>query len=311
MKIEVKLYSYHDMDLVSLYKTGRVSFPETTRQILNSYANKEAYKVRLLEVDEKRLTRYPSDSYRKYYHYHVVLDEKDDADAVGLLKRITPGYRNNFIKAILRQYLCGVFISDYSINGDSKFFDEMSRRFQGDREERDIKLERKKKRKKQKQAAGKKVKPKSINGEREIPGRQKVVRESNAQALTSHAGLNPSSKRASLSHQASLAALRAGNEREARVIKNNEVQNKNQKLKEEIIEKTEQKPVVVQEEVKEAVKAAEKNVLKKEEPAKMLKTEESDYNTGINPAPVSQNEDDMDDFDDDFDDFLGGTTEQF
>ena len=147
MKIEVKLYSYHDMDLVSLYKTGRVSFPETTRQILNSYANKEAYKVRLLEVDEKRLTRYPSDSYRKYYHYHVVLDEKDDADAVGLLKRITPGYRNNFIKAILRQYLCGVFISDYSINGDSKFFDEMSRRFQGDREERDIKLERKKKRK--------------------------------------------------------------------------------------------------------------------------------------------------------------------
>lgn len=114
MKIEVKLYSYHDMDLVSLYKTGRVSFPETTRQILNSYANKEAYKVRLLEVDEKRLTRYPSDSYRKYYHYHVVLDEKDDADAVGLLKRITPGYRNNFIKAILRQYLCGVFISDYT-----------------------------------------------------------------------------------------------------------------------------------------------------------------------------------------------------
>ena len=50
MKIEVKLYSYHDMDLVSLYKTGRVSFPETTRQILNSYANKEAYKVRLLEA---------------------------------------------------------------------------------------------------------------------------------------------------------------------------------------------------------------------------------------------------------------------
>ncbi len=256
MKIEVKLYSYHDMDLVSLYKTGRVSFPETTRQILNSYANKEAYKVRLLEVDEKRLTRYPSDSYRKYYHYHVVLDEKDDADAVGLLKRITPGYRNNFIKAILRQYLCGVFISDYSINGDSKFFDEMSRRFQGDREERDIKLERKKKRKKQKQAVGKRVKPK--------------------------------------------------------FIENNEVQNKNQKLKEKIIEKTEQKPVVVQEEVKEAVKAAEKDVLKKEEPAKILNTEEPAYNIETNTAPISQNEDNIDDdFDDDFDDFLGGTTEQF
>ena len=256
MKIEVKLYSYHDMDLVSLYKTGRVSFPETTRQILNSYANKEAYKVRLLEVDEKRLTRYPSDSYRKYYHYHVVLDEKDDADAVGLLKRITPGYRNNFIKAILRQYLCGVFISEYSINGDSKFFDEMSRRFQGDREERDIKLERKKNRNKHNPAASKKVKPE--------------------------------------------------------YIKNNEAQNKNQKLKEKIIEKTEQEPVVVQEEIKEVVKAAEKDVLKKEEPAKMLNTEEPAYNIETNTTPISQNEDNIDDdFDDDFDDFLGGTTEQF
>ena len=43
-----------------------------------------------------------------------------------------------------------------------------------------------------------------INGEREIPGRQKVVRGSNVQVLTSHAGLNPRSK--------------SGYEREARVI---------------------------------------------------------------------------------------------
>ena len=44
-----------------------------------------------------------------------------------------------------------------------------------------------------------------INGEREIPGRQKVVRGSNVQVLTLHAGLNPRSK--------------SGYEREARVIK--------------------------------------------------------------------------------------------
>mgnify|MGYP000255485396 CR=1 FL=1 len=34
MRIEIKLYSYHDLDLVSLYKTGRIAFPETTRQVL-------------------------------------------------------------------------------------------------------------------------------------------------------------------------------------------------------------------------------------------------------------------------------------
>lgn len=58
-----------------------------------------------------------------------------------------------------------------------------------------------------------------INGEREISGREKVVRESNVRVLTSRTGLNPSSKRASLSLLALLAALRAGYEREARVIK--------------------------------------------------------------------------------------------
>ena len=61
----------------------------------------------------------------------------------------------------------------------------------------------------------------TINGEREVPGRQKIVRGSNVPVLTSHAGLNPRSKRASLSLTASLAALRAGCEREAQVINSN------------------------------------------------------------------------------------------
>ena len=139
MRIEVKLYSYHDMDLVGLYKTGKIVFPETTRQILNSYAKKEVYRVKLLDTNYKRLARYPSDSYRKYYHYHVVLDEEKDADAIDLLNHITPGYRNNFIKVLLRQYLCGALLSAYSVDDSAKLFREMSDLFQGDMEEREIK----------------------------------------------------------------------------------------------------------------------------------------------------------------------------
>ena len=44
----------------------------------------------------------------------------------------------------------------------------------------------------------------NINGEREVPGRRKIVRGSNVLVLTSHVGQNPSSK--------------SGYEREARVI---------------------------------------------------------------------------------------------
>ena len=64
-------------------------------------------------------------------------------------------------------------------------------------------------------------KRKNINEERGIPSRPKVVCESKVPLLTSHVGPNPRSKHASLSLTASLAALRAGNEREARVIKRN------------------------------------------------------------------------------------------
>ena len=57
-----------------------------------------------------------------------------------------------------------------------------------------------------------------INGEREIPGRQKVVRGSSVSTLTSHAGLNPRSCTA-LNLTDSLVVLRASYEPELRVIK--------------------------------------------------------------------------------------------
>lgn len=138
MRVEVKLYSYHDIDLVSLYKTGQVLFPETTKQVLNSYARKEVYRIQLLEPNQHKISKYPSENYRKFYHYHILLNEKSDADAIKLLKSITPGFRNNFIKAILRQYLCGAFGPEYSVNGDTELFNTMSAMFQGARKEERI-----------------------------------------------------------------------------------------------------------------------------------------------------------------------------
>ena len=300
MKIEVKLYSYHDMDLVSLYKTGQVSFPETTRQILNSYANKEAYKVRLLETNIKRLSKYPSDSYRKYYHYHVILDEKDDRDAVRLLKHITPGYRNNFIKAILRQYLCGAFIADYSIDGDTKFFDEMSRRFQGDREERDVKLEKRKKKKAKKENLLKKNEEdyEEKNSKKKITDK-KADKEnvSKQKALTADAkySIRETSKNKNTEHvDKAKSDFAAGQNSYTEVDKknNHKVSSDNKK-----------QDVVIQTEAEEK-KKINPQISQTEERLKLEIPEikESQDNT----------ESDYDeDFDDDFDDFLGGTTEQY
>lgn len=168
MKIEVKLYSYHDMDLVSLYKSGRVVFPETTRQILNAYANKEAYKVRLLKPNQKKEKKYPSDTYKKYYHYHVTLDDEIDAKAIALLEGITPGCRNNFIKVLLRQYICCEIPSGYSITGDTRLFRSMTKLFQGDLDEKEIRQTRRGKINTKKPKAEKKRKNSQIQTEEEI-----------------------------------------------------------------------------------------------------------------------------------------------
>lgn len=300
MKIEVKLYSYHDMDLVSLYKTGQVSFPETTRQILNSYANKEAYKVRLLETNTKRLSRYPSDSYRKYYHYHVVLDEKDDGDAVRLLKHITPGYRNNFIKAILRQYLCGAFIADYSINGDTKFFDEMSRRFQGDREERDVKLEKRKK---------KKAKKENLLKKNEEDCEEK---DSKKKITDKRASKENVSKQKALQTDDKYSIKETGKNKSAEHVNEAKIdftagQNSyagiNKKNNHKVSSDNKKQNVVIQTEVEE----------KKKINPQISQTEER---LKLEIPKITESQDDAEsdydeDFDNDFDDFLGGTTEQY
>lgn len=301
MKIEVKLYSYHDMDLVSLYKTGQVSFPETTRQILNSYANKEAYKVRLLETNTKRLSRYPSDSYRKYCHYHVVLDDKDDGDAVRLLKHITPGYRNNFIKAILRQYLCGAFIADYSINGDTKFFDEMSRRFQGDREERDVKLEKRKKKKAKKENL---LKQNEENFIEEKKSKKKIADKK--------AEKKDISKQKALKADDECSIKETSNDKSAEYVDKAKIdftagQNSyagvNKKNNHKISSDNKKQDVVIQTEAEE----------KKKINPQISQTEER---LKLEIPKITESQDDTEsdydeDFDNDFDDFLGGTTEQY
>lgn len=136
MKIEIKLYSYHDMDLVFLYRTGRLAFPAVTREILNAYANGIAFRV-LLRPELKSPSK--EKPYRKYCHYVVTLRENQDSAAITLLKDITPGCRNNFVKTLLRQYICCPVPSVYSVSGVYvPLFEGMPDKFQAQMEEKNV-----------------------------------------------------------------------------------------------------------------------------------------------------------------------------
>lgn len=138
MKLRIRLYYSHDMDLISLYRTGRISFPEATKQVLDAYADGEAFH---LVTDPERAPIKPAKQAfqnRKLYYYDVTLNEEKDAAAVALIKDINLGRRASFVKTLLRQYLCCPIPSIYSISGNTELFDRMTEKFAGSLEERHL-----------------------------------------------------------------------------------------------------------------------------------------------------------------------------
>ena len=113
-KIEVKLYYYHDIDLVSIYRSADISFPDATKKALKAYAEGKAFKIKVGEKKEKRT----HEIYKKCFHYYIALNEEKDKEIIELLNNITFGYRNNFIKTVLRHYLGCELSAEYLTNND-------------------------------------------------------------------------------------------------------------------------------------------------------------------------------------------------
>lgn len=127
MKIRIRLYHYHDLDLVSLYREGRISIPKAVKLTLNAFARKRY--VRLETVDKKC-----EKIAKPVYMFNIILDEKKDKDAIDLLNKIDKGYRNNFIKQLLRVYLCFVLPGCYTAQENLEYFAEREKGIFGERE---------------------------------------------------------------------------------------------------------------------------------------------------------------------------------
>lgn len=117
MKIRVRLYHYHDLDLVSLYREGRISIPKAVKLTLNAFAQKNYVR---LETDVKKCEKIA----KPVYMFNIVLNEKKDKAAIDLLDKIDKGYRNNFIKQLLRVYLCFVLPGCYTDPKNLAYFAE-------------------------------------------------------------------------------------------------------------------------------------------------------------------------------------------
>lgn len=113
-RYQIRLYKPHDLDLMELVSRHRFCLQKAAYCCLSAFVKGECF---LIRIPEQRAEPLPG---KKVYARTLRLskEKEQDREIIRLLERIAPGYRNNFIKNLLRLYLMypatGQFFSDPS-----------------------------------------------------------------------------------------------------------------------------------------------------------------------------------------------------
>lgn len=100
VKVTIRLYRLHDPDLLTLMNTHNLSLRKTAYCVLKAFSKGEFFVISIPPVNELNY-----EMAKKVYTSMLILDSEKDADIIEMLSYIQDGYRNNFIKTLLRLYL--------------------------------------------------------------------------------------------------------------------------------------------------------------------------------------------------------------
>ena len=100
-RYQIRLYKPHDLDLMELVSRHRFCLQKAAYCCLSAFVKGECF---LIRIPEQRAEPLPG---KKVYARTLRLskEKEQDREIIRLLERIAPGYRNNFIKNLLRLYL--------------------------------------------------------------------------------------------------------------------------------------------------------------------------------------------------------------
>lgn len=108
MKVSVRLYRQHDMDLIRVYLGCRGKFTVYLREALRAFCRRYSYSIPAQDVATDYTGYLPT-----IINMHVTLDNSEDADIIRLLDNIKNKQRNAFIKAVARKSLATIPLSIY------------------------------------------------------------------------------------------------------------------------------------------------------------------------------------------------------
>ena len=103
IKITMRLYRLHDLDLMYLYKMPNVSIQAIIKVMLKNYVkdrnNGNQIATRFRTSDIRHNIPLPSTS-----QFHIILQDDEDGDVISWIEQIPKGIRNGMIKNMLRNY---------------------------------------------------------------------------------------------------------------------------------------------------------------------------------------------------------------
>ena len=107
MKVMLRIYRQHDMDLVGLHLHSSFMLGRAFKQALIAYVRGEIFKIDIPEPEEL------PNEIRHSYQIQIFLDDEKDKDIIDWIKTTNSGQRNSLIKNIFRSYAFSLYLKGY------------------------------------------------------------------------------------------------------------------------------------------------------------------------------------------------------
>ena len=108
VRVTVRLYRRHDLDLIALYRTEGFKFQKEMAACARAAASGKTHEVTLPKGE-------PGKGYvKRNYMISLGFDRVRDADVLRMLENIKPGMRCPYLKALMRTCISGARLSIYN-----------------------------------------------------------------------------------------------------------------------------------------------------------------------------------------------------
>lgn len=117
-KYTIRLYRTHDHDLITFVETHQFNIVKAIYSALTAFSNGETFVISIPPMREDGHL-----NFNRVYTRLLTLDTKQDAAAVQIMDKLKDGSKNNFLKNLLRLYLCNPMSEQFlkDVN-DADFF---------------------------------------------------------------------------------------------------------------------------------------------------------------------------------------------